>query len=138
MGDKPTITLATVLGCERVAAKFRDGTQADVIVYHVPITDVPEWLELDSRGIAGEAEKVRKLYARQPEGWLETLLPESYEAILAKGEELNRPNCDRARSRAAKLEAEWVALGRERMKLAAELGLNLSAMQSPALAPPTA
>lgn len=130
-------TLATVLGCEVLHVELRDGTKADVAVYSLPINDVPYWLALDARGIEGEAEMVEKLYLRRDDGFVAMLTPASYEAVLAKGEELNRPFCDRARSRAAKRETLWVELGRERMKLATELGLNLSALNSQESALPT-
>jgi len=131
-------TLSTVLGCELLQVELRDGTKPNVQVYSLPINDVPYWLSLDARGIDGEAEMVERLYLRKEEGFVASLTPASYEAVLAKGEELNRPFCDRARSRAAERETLWVKLGRERLKLATELGLNLSAMPSQESAPPTA
>ena len=132
------ISMATVLGGEQVKVTFRDGTSETVWVYGPAIRTATRWMELDASGFAGEVLKVEEVYCRKPEGWLDGLTPQSYEALLAKGDELSRPFYDRARQRAAEAEVVWMRVFRDKQKLAEEAGLNLSAMPSPQSAPPTA
>lgn len=135
--DNQPISLATVLGGEHVKVSFRNGSLETVWVYGPAIRTAQRWMELDASGFNGEVLKVEEVYCRKPEGWTDGLTPESYEAVLAKGEELSRPFYDRARQRAAEAEGLWAGVFRDKQRLAHEMGLSLSAMPSPPSAPPT-
>lgn len=135
--DKQAVSMATVLGGEAVTVSFRDGTKESVWVYGPGIRTAQRWMELDASGFEGEARKVEEVYCRKPEGWADGLTHESYEAVLAKGEEMSRPFYDRVRQRAAEAEGVWADAFRAKKKLADELGLSLSDLLSPQSAPPT-
>lgn len=137
MDPKQPVTLATALGCLIVSVVYRDGTQEAVPVYALPVREIGQWAALDSAGtIESEVQLVERHCCRKPEGWADTLSPESYDAVLAKGEELNRPIYARVRSRADQRAREWAGVAESQNKLVMELGARISGTPSPASAAP--
>jgi hypothetical protein len=77
-------------GGVETAATLRSGSKQTVKVRQLPVRLLPLWADLQ-----GDEPALVELYCEQESGWADTLEIESYEAIVALGEELNRPTFDR-------------------------------------------
>ena len=126
MGDQqvpgsPATPLATLLGGESVAVVYRSGEKAEVFVRQLPVRLIGKWAQLDSAGTPESEAALVELYCALPEGGSDALTVESYEAVLARGEALNRPTFARWQRRATDRAREWVAANAEVQGLRREL-----------------
>ena len=127
MGD----SLTTLLGGESVSVALRDGSKQEVFVRALPLRLVNKWATLDAAGtMAAEAEMV-ELYCDKPEGFADKLTIESHEAVLARGEVLNRPTFARWQSRTASRAREWAQAGEAAQSLARELNPTVAVSPTP-------
>ena len=130
MGDPNPTPLAVILGGEELTVKTRDGESHRVWVYQLPVRRITRWAQLNYGGMDAEPELV-ELYADKPQGWADTLTLESYDAVLAKGEELNRPTFAAATSRYDRRAVDGAAVVEGRKNLETQLTAKASATPSP-------
>jgi hypothetical protein len=117
-------SLTTLLGGESVKVKFRNGNEQELFVRALPLRLISKWAELDANGTPESEAQLVELYCAADAGIADELTIESHEAVLAKGEELNRPIFARWQSRAASRAREWVAAGEAVQALNRELNPN--------------
>lgn len=79
-----------LLGGTNIDVSFRDGHSERVLVRELPIRLLPKFMELQDK-----EDQLSELYCDKPEGWDDTLLPESHERIIQTGGDLNFPILDR-------------------------------------------
>lgn len=79
-------TLDTFAGGVPLTVTHRDGTTIEVRVGEIRIKDLGKY-----QAALGDEEACVELFANQEKGWAATLTNLSLEAILEKGEEINRP-----------------------------------------------
>ena len=80
-----------------------------MFVRQLPVRLIGQWATIDSTGTPESEAALVELYCGMPEGGSDALTIESYEAVLARGEALNRPTFARWQSRATDRAREWVA-----------------------------
>ncbi len=118
--EKPA-SLVTLLGGENVAVKLRDGSTPTLFVRALPLRLIGKWAELDAQGTPDAEAEMVELYCDVAPGFADTLTVESHEALLAKGEALNRPIFARWQGRAASRAREWTQAGEAVASLQREL-----------------
>lgn len=93
-------TLATVAGGIKATATLRDfegnTSEETVFIRELPIRQLQDYVDAMSRL---DEPTVVELFCGKEPGWSDRLLASSHEAILQKGEELNRPILDSWMSR---------------------------------------
>lgn len=120
-------TLTTLLGGEALAVEYRDLSAApptapkQVFVRALPLRLIARWSELDSNGSPEAESSLIELYCGMEEGFADLLAPQSCEAILAKGDALNRPIFARWQKRHSDRAHAWVAAGEQMKALVADL-----------------
>ena len=80
----------TLFGGEELSVSFKDGTADTVRVLQL---DVDSWPKYSL--IANKEKRAVELFCNKPEGWAETLAPESFDRVIEKGEEINLPFYER-------------------------------------------
>lgn len=124
-------SLATLLGGEAMKVTLRDGTVEEVFVRQLPLRLIGKWSGLDSNGGVDAEAQLIELFLDKPEGFADGLTVESAEAVLAKGDALNRPTFVRWQQRHANRTREWVKAGEATEELRKELNLPAASPTSP-------
>jgi len=95
--NEPT-KMETLLGGASVAVNYIGGNAGTVEIIQLPIRKFPTLL-----AALDDENKQAELYCDKPEGWSDTLTPESHENIVAEGERINADFFERwARRRLAR------------------------------------
>jgi hypothetical protein len=114
-------SLTTLLGGESVKVMLRDGSTRELFVRAVPLRLIGKWAELDSTGTPECESDLVSLYCALRNDEVDALTVEACEAVLAKGDALNRPTFARWQSRAANRAREWAQAGEATLALQREL-----------------
>jgi hypothetical protein len=79
--------MTTIIGSKPVNVRYTNGHQEDIEIRAVPVRLMPR---LSTAFLTHDEGTLIELYTGKKPEWSDSLTPESVEAVLATGEEMNR------------------------------------------------